>query len=262
VCNGLAKLCDRAFNEVVFAGTHNAHASFAYGFTVFNANQNETVGKQLLDGMRVLLMDTYYGDEGVVLCHGTCSLGSIAHASVLEEIVDFMEMHPNEVVSIVYQDGVSPEDLAVDFESTGAIDLVFTRDGSTPWPTLREMIDSGTRLFVTAESAGPPPAWHHYVWEYAWDTPYSFTSADEFSCVLNRGSADNDLFQINHWLGNSIGLPSEEGAIMVNTQEALLSRVLACREQWARLPNFLVVDFYDQGELAATVELLNVDPPP
>jgi hypothetical protein len=173
-----------------------------------------------------------------------------------------MELNPAEVVSIVYQDGVSPEDLAVDFEATGAIDMVFTRDPSVPWPTLGEMIADGTRLLVTAESSGPPPAWHHYVWDHAWDTPYSFDNVEDFSCALNRGSTDNDLFQINHWVGTSLGLPSEDGAMVANTQEELLQRVLECRDMWNRLPNFLVVDFYDHGALAETATLLNLAPPP
>ena len=240
------------------AGSHNAHASFAYGFSVLNANHGLTVTEQLELGVRVLLMDTYYGDAGIDLCHGPCSLGSIPHVQVLEEIVDFMDANPSEVLAIVYQDGVSGEDLAGDFAALGAEDLLMTHPPGAPWPTLGALIGDGTRLLVTAESGGTPPAWHHNVWTLGWDTPYSFDSPEAFSCDLNRGSSDNAIFQINHWVGTSLGLPSEEAAMHVNTKEAVLARVADCHAQWGRLPSWFVVDFVEYGDVYGAVSQLNL----
>ena len=99
---------------------------------------------------------------------------------------------------------ISVEDMQADFETSSMIDMVYARVDGEPWPTLGEMIDDGTRLVVTAESGGPPPAWYHHVWDQAWETGYSWTSLDEMTCELNRGNTDNDLFLVNHWISSMV----------------------------------------------------------
>jgi hypothetical protein len=59
VCNGHAELCDRRLDEVVFAGTHNSMASAESGFLF--AEQTGSLSAQLDAGIRLLLVDTYYG---------------------------------------------------------------------------------------------------------------------------------------------------------------------------------------------------------
>src|SRR6185503_9679473 len=94
-----------------------------------------------------------------------------------------------------------------------------------------------------------PPAWLHHVWDVAFDTPYSFKSETEFSCALNRGATENDLFLVNHWISTDIGLPSEQDAIRVNTADVLGSRANQCATETRHIPNFVAVDFYEHGDL-------------
>lgn len=256
-CSGHVELCDVPYDQVVFAATHNSHASTADGFSLANANHSVGVAEQLDDGVRALLMDTYYDGDTIVLCHGPCFLGQIEHAPVLADIVAFLDANPGEIISIIYQDDVAPTDLAADFEATGAIDLVYTHVDGEPWPTLGEMVAANQRLVITAESGSPPPDWHHHVWDVAWDTPYGPSSPDELSCELNRGSPDNDLFLVNHWVNNDFGLPSVDAAAEVNAYDFLLARAQECWAMWDHPPNFLAVDFYTQGDLVAVVETLN-----
>ena len=58
-CNGSARLCDRAVDEVVFPATHNAMSSSASG-SLF-PNQDVGIADQLGAGIRGLLIDTHYG---------------------------------------------------------------------------------------------------------------------------------------------------------------------------------------------------------
>lgn len=59
-CNGLAQLCDRRLDQVVFAATHNAmSAADRPGW--FFANQNRPIPAQLRDGIRLLMIDPHYG---------------------------------------------------------------------------------------------------------------------------------------------------------------------------------------------------------
>lgn len=258
-CNGSVALCERPFDAVVFPGTHNSVAATQSGFGPLNANQTNPVAEQLEDGIRVLLLDVTYDDDGeTVLCHGPCALGSRPHVEVLAEIRAFLEDNPREVLSIIYQDSVAPEDIVADIESTDLLELVYTHDGAS-WPTLGEMIEADTRLLVTAEVAGPPPAWLHWVWDLAWDTPYTFTSLESFSCELGRGEQGNALFLLNHWLSTEAGLPDASRAAEANAADVLLARVHECRDSRGRTPTFIAVDFYEQGDLFEVVDMLNAE---
>jgi len=256
-CNGHAELCSRRFDQVVFAGTHNAHSAQVDGYPVLNANQVSGVGVQLADGVRCLLMDVYDLNGESVFCHGPCSLASTSHVGGLETIKAFLDDNPREVVTIIYEDHLDSARIAADFAAVGLDLYVYAHTPNAPWPTLGAMIDNNTRLVVTAESAGPPPAWFLHVWDEAWDTPYTFSGADEFSCDLNRGSRNNALFLVNHWLGDSLGLPTEDGAMTVNTYDVLYGRAKGCWDETGDVPNFVAVDFYEHGDLLEVVDALN-----
>lgn len=257
-CNGHDELCDRRYDEVVYAATHNAHATFFSDFREVNANQTNSIAQQLEDGVRCMALDVYEYEGDTALCHGPCALGAIGHRDTLNDIKSFLEDNPRDVFTIVYEDHVGAELIEADFTETGLVNFVYTHSDGDEWPTLQEMIDAGTRLVVTAESAGPPPAWLHHVWDVAWDTNYSFRSPDEFSCDLNRGSEGNDLFLLNHWVGTeAAGLPSMDNAKLVNQSDALLGRAQQCQSESGRLPNFIMVDFYEHGDLFAVVDTMN-----
>ena len=247
---------DRRYDAVVFPGTHNSVAATQSGFSGINANQTNPIADQLADGIRVLLLDVTYDGEETALCHGPCALGSRPHVEVLAELRTFLVENPREILTIIYQDSVTPADIAADFGEADLLDLVYTHEDEA-WPTLGEMIAADTRLVVTAENSGPPPAWFHRIWDLAWDTPYTFTSIDSFSCEHNRGEQDHPLFLLNHWLSTEAGLPDASRAAQANAADVLLARVTQCQRDADRTPTFVAVDFYEQGDLFEVVQMLN-----
>lgn len=255
-CNGHPELCDRRLDQVTFPATHNSFAATDEGFPPINANHHRPVAQQLADGVRGLLLDVTLDGDQTTLCHGPCFLASIPHADLLADLADFLAQHPREIVLIIYQDDVDAALVESDFIDAGLDALVWTWDGG-PMPTLGAMIDAGTRLVVTAEVAGPPPAWYHHAWDVFWDTPYTFHSAAEFTCDLNRGAVDNPLFLVNHWLSTDLDLPSEDGAKEVNAYAVLHARASECAAAAGRPPTLLAVDFYESGDLFAVVDALN-----
>jgi hypothetical protein len=58
-CNGYPELCDRELNEVAFPGAHNAMSAANADF--ITPNQETKIQDQLDAGIRVLLVDAYYG---------------------------------------------------------------------------------------------------------------------------------------------------------------------------------------------------------
>jgi hypothetical protein len=255
-CNGHLALCERRYDEVVYPTTHNSFSARDAGFSLFNANHVKPVGEQLAAGVRGLLLDVVIDDGETALCHGPCSFGRLPHIDVLGEIADFLDANPREIITIIYQDDAPVADITADFAALGLESRVFAYAGG-PFPTLAEMLAEDTRLVVTAESGGPPPAWFHHVWDIAWDTPYSYKSADEFSCALNRGDKVNPLFLLNHWVASELDLPSQEGAKQVNAYDVLHGRAVECMQAAGDLPNYVAVDFWEEGDLFAVVDALN-----
>ena len=251
-CNGATPLCGRTYDTVVFPGTHNAFAATEAGFSPFAANQTVPLAQQLEDGIRVVLLDVLPDGDSLSLCHGDCAFGSIPHLDALAEIDAFLAANPREVLTIIYQDDADQADVVADLEASGLVARAYVHDGGD-WPTLGEMIDAGTPLVITAENGGPPPPWYHHVWDEAWDTGYTWMSIEQFDCAPNRGASDHALFLLNHWVSNATGLPDASAASEANALETLLARVQAC----PRLPTFVAVDYYDQGDLFAAVDSLN-----
>ena len=255
-CNGHVELCARRLDEVALPATHNSHASYEDGFPQANGNQEYGVARQLDDGVRGLLMDIYESDGEVVLCHGACFLASYPLADVLDDLAAFMAANPREVIAIIFQDDVDPALVEAEFDAAGLSALMWSWDGG-PMPTLGELIDADARIVVGAEVEGPPPSWYHHAWDVFWDTPYSFKSADEFTCELGRGGADNPLFLVNHWVSDALGLPTQSGAAEVNAYDVLFARASQCRDEGGQMPTLVAVDFYEQGDLFAVVDALN-----
>ncbi|HKW15731.1 MAG TPA: hypothetical protein VJS69_14695 [Candidatus Krumholzibacteria bacterium] len=59
-CNGHPELCDRHFNEVAFAASHNSMSGADIRDWMF-PNQNAAIPQQLEDGVRGFLIDVHYG---------------------------------------------------------------------------------------------------------------------------------------------------------------------------------------------------------
>lgn len=256
-CNGSAALCDRPIDRVTFPTTHNSAAATEYGFAAINANQTHGLRRQLDDGIRGFMLDVTLDGDATVLCHGPCALGQIPHADALSTFGEFLAEDPGAVVVVIYQDDAPTDAIAADWETAGLVEQAVVLDG-VAWPTLGELVAADTRIVVTAENGGPPPAWFHHAWAMIWDTPYTFHSLREMSCDGNRGEPGTGLFLVNHWLSTDLDLPDESRAAEANAYDVLLARADACAGQWRHPVNLLGVDFYEQGDLLAVVAELNL----
>jgi len=252
-CNGAPELCDRRYDEVSYATTHNANSNAQEGFT--GPNQQYGVTRQLEDGVRGLMLDTHYDAGSVMLCHAFCSLGKRPLVDTLIEIREFLEREPYEIVSIIFESYVSAADTQAAFAAAGLLPYVHAQGVADPWPTLREMIASDRRLVVFTDSGGGTYPWYHHVWNYAFETHYSFATPANLSCAPNRGNPANRLFILNHFLTQVFGSPAL--ANQINHDPLFIDRANACAAANAALPNFVTVDFYDIGDTFSVVRALN-----
>ncbi len=202
------------------------------------------------------------GPRALYLCHGFCELGATRFVSMLEEVREFLVSHPGEVLIFVIEDYVTPADIAAAFRASGVEPFVYQGPLGPPWPTLREMIDSGGRVLVLGENETEGVPWYHPAFEVMQETPFRFLSPQEFSCRQNRGGTAGSLLQFNHWI-ETLPAPRPSNAAIVNAYDFLLGRARICQEERGKLPQVLAVDFVMTGDtLDVAAELNGLAPDP
>lgn len=286
-CNGHPELCDRPYDEVVQAATHNSMSS--PDIVQVWPEHDGDMRSQLDFGVRALLIDTHYwtpvdsaarlvevspdlppvvaeavlstagplaeGRDGTYLCHNHCVFGGIDLIDGLGQITGFLEDNPGEVVTLIVQDAISVEDTEAAFDAAGLEPFLFTHDPDESWPTLREMIDAGERLVVFAEEEGPPPAWYANAFESMQETPFLALTPEALSCRPNRGDPEATLFLMNHWVQRVA--PDRADSVTINQREFIVERARECEAERGLLPNFVAVNFYSLGDVMGAVDELN-----
>ncbi|OUM65652.1 hypothetical protein PIROE2DRAFT_35479, partial [Piromyces sp. E2] len=107
------------------------------------------ISQQLYDGIRGLMLDIYYNDDGSLhFCHLACHdpyLDGGRAVDILQEVTEFLQQNPNEIITIFienYNGNVSAYDISEIFTNSGLINYVFTPSIPGVWPTLGEMVDN------------------------------------------------------------------------------------------------------------------------
>lgn len=248
----------KPYDEVCFLMTHNAMNNTEKGFTL--PNQTHSVSNQLKNGVRGLMLDTYDGTDGNALTyHAVALFGSQKLVDVLKEVKDFMLANPKEVITIIFQNDGGNVQLQKAIDSIGLDAMTFIHNNGDTWPTLQTMIDSNQRLVLFVENNKLPRAnYLMYAWGTTFDTKYTYKSVSEFDSDINRGgSGSKELYLVNHWLSNAIGLPDKSLAPQANKRSVISKRVQDCATDNSHFINYLGVDFYEIGDAKAVVDSIN-----
>jgi hypothetical protein len=199
-------------------------------------------------------------DRKVYLCHLYCELGATLAKEAFSFLHDYLRVNRNEVVILVLEDHVLPEDAVAVLEASHLADRAYTWVPGTPPPTLREMIKKKKNVLIMAEHQGGVQPWYQVGYDrILQDTPYQFDSLTELeapaSCAPWRGPANAPLLLINHWLDT--GLPNPNDAAQANSLDVLAARADACERRRKHQPTILAVDYYSRGALMKEVDRLN-----
>src|SRR4029078_13074700 len=109
-------------------------------------------GVAAADRARARLVGPPDGPRGLYLCHGFCEVGAQPLLPWLRTMREFLAANPREVVILVIEDYVPPEELAAAFEQAGLAELAFRGAPRPPWPTLEQMAESNQRVLTFLES--------------------------------------------------------------------------------------------------------------
>ncbi|KAI8319822.1 PLC-like phosphodiesterase [Martensiomyces pterosporus] len=295
-CNGYSDLCQRQFNKVAYATTHN---SYAYGDQIA-ANQNKNIKSQLDAGIRGFMLDLHLessvklnrrdatllavsptssttasssstgsSSTDPYLCHTTCLLlndGPLINE--LRNFKTFLDANPNEVITIFIEndDNFTAAQMATQFKNA-SLDKYAFQPASTgsdfAWPTLQSMISSGKRLVIFTDGGADPSTvpWILYDKDYVVQTPYEVPVNSNFGC--SPLTTVRPLWVMNHFVyanqtfGNGVvGKPDPTSAASVNALSSLQNQASICSKAGV-FPNFVTVDFYDQGDVLKAVAGIN-----
>lgn len=185
-----------------------------------------------------------------------------------------MTANPNEVVTLVMVniDTLAPTAFESAFSSAGLSSKAYSPSSASTslnsWPSLGTLIDAGTPLVVfmdyNADFSSVP--WIIDEFSNMFEDAYDVTSTD-WSCNVNRtsGTPSSQMMMVNHFLDSSyilagtLLLVPNKGAITTTNAEASLdTHISNCQMIWARVPNIILLDFYDSNgnapfDVAATV---------
>ena len=265
VCNGHPELCGRAYNAIAFPGTHDAYASVANGVT--QTAQTYSLTRQLQDGVRVLHLEIIPNNGVPYLCHSLCGLGGESLEDGLTEVRTFIQGAPSDVVTLLTESSLLTTDqIAALFDSTGLTSFTHGHTLGQPWPTLGQMIHNGERLVVfhadQTQTGGSTFDWMLDRFAWTWETPWdNVTSTDFGRCNADRGTQGNSIYVVDNYLEN-LDVETPANAALTNDNPFLVDRLLYCKQTEATLPSFVMVNFYEVGDLFHDVDVLNGFAPP
>ncbi|KAL2007895.1 hypothetical protein VTN00DRAFT_7877 [Thermoascus crustaceus] len=274
-CNGHAEYCNRRYSNVSLIGAHDS----PFVGPLPQQNQNIEVTAQLNFGIRFLQGQTHQHPENgkLELCHTSCLLedaGSLE--DFLRTVKTWMDNNPNEVITLLLTNGdslpVSRFNQA--FTSSGIKPYAFVPPSNlkalpmNAWPTLKELIDSGTRLVVFLDYGADVTTVPYILDEFAYffETPYDVTDSSFSDCSIDRpakATPDGRMYIVNHFLDVDIlGIlvPDRLSANKTNAATgpgSIGAQSDLCRSIHGRIPNFVLVDFVDQGDVLRAQDALN-----
>jgi len=265
VCDGHAELCARTYDQVAFPGTHDAYASVANG--VYAHDQTYSLTRQMTDGVRVLHIEILPFNGSPWLCHGICGLGGQSLVSALQEVHDFLDANKSEIVTLLTESSqITTDQIAADFDTADLKKYVHAHALGDPWPTLGAMIERGERVVVfhadQSSTGGTAFDWMLDRFAWTWETPWDNTSSTDFGrCDADRGAKGNSIYVVDNYLENLL-VETPDNAALTNDDPFLVDRLLHCKQVEAVLPNFVMVNFYEVGDVFHVVDVLNGFAPP
>ena len=125
-----------------------------------------------------------------------------------------------------------------------------------PLPTLGQLIHAHKNIVVFSQerTSGHYP-WNPYAFNWMEDTPLGAVKPGQFTCKLNRGQAGNPILLMNNWA--DIFPPRPSPNVPLVQRGFLLARAQQCVEQRGRVPNLILTDYYNRGDVIGAVNTLN-----
>ncbi|KAI0164287.1 PLC-like phosphodiesterase [Hypoxylon sp. FL1284] len=275
-CNNYPEFCSRKYSNITYVACHNSPFITPNNLA---ANQLYDVTDQLNDGVRFLQGQIQWptGGNEPHFCHTSCDIldaGPIT--DWLGKVKNWVASHPYDVVTVLLGNGnySVPSLYAPYIEQTGILRYAYTPPvfpmTLDDWPTLSDMILRGQRVVMFMDYMANQTAYPWLLDEFSqlWETPFDPTD-QAFPCTVQRPpnlaepDAKNRLYMINHNLNIELTILGSDMLVPARTELNVTNNVTGrgslglsannCRSEWGRAPNFLNVDYYNNGGFPGSV---------
>jgi len=197
------------------------------------------------------------GKREVWLCHTLCELGATNAVGFLSTIRHFLQLNPGQVIVLFDEDYVSEKSLEEVFKAAGLFShLAVLRDGQQ-MPTLGQLVRSQHNVLVfTQEPVSGRYPWDMYAFGgFIQDTPLGAVKPKQFTCKLSRGLPSSPLLMMNNWA--DVFPPRRSPNLPLVKRGFIVKRARQCQEERHKLPNLILTDFYDSGDVVGAARVLN-----
>lgn len=273
-CNNYPEFCSRKYSNITYITAHNS--PFVNPSNAA-ANQEYGVIAQLNDGVRMLQGQTHFVNDTIYYCHSSCDLLNVGTAeSYFTNITNWVREHPFDVVTLLIgnSDLRNVTNYVAPLQQSGLSAYAY-RPPKVPmalddWPTLSSMILSQKRvvIFMDYNANQTEVPWILDEFSQMWETPFSptdpsFPCSQERPPDLSQQDAESRMYMANHNLNTQIAFggvsllvpstPLINETNGLNGSGSLGSMVDDCANRWQRPPNFLLVDYYNDGSYQGSV---------
>jgi hypothetical protein len=197
------------------------------------------------------------GKREVWLCHTLCELGATNAVAFFSTIRRFLQLNPGNVIVMFDEDYVPESALEAVLKKAGLFShLAVLRQGQE-LPTLGELVRSQRNVLVfTQEPVSGRHPWDMYAFGgFIQDTPLGAVKPKQFSCKPYRGLARSPLLMMNDWA--DVFPPRRSPNVPLVKRDFIVQRARQCERERHKLPNLILTDFYDSGDVVGAARVLN-----
>jgi hypothetical protein len=197
------------------------------------------------------------GKREVWLCHTLCELGATNAVGFFSTIRRFLEDNPGNVIALFDEDYVSEASLEEVFKKARLFSHLAVLRVGQQLPTLGQLVRSQHNVLVfTQEPVSGRYPWDMYAFGgFIQDTPLGAVKPKQFTCKLSRGLASSPLLMMNNWA--DVFPPRRSPNLPLVKRSFIVKRARQCEAERHHIPNLILTDFYDSGDVVGAARILN-----
>jgi hypothetical protein len=151
---------------------------------------------------------------------------------------------------------VSEASLEQEFKRSGLFSHLAVLRPGQQLPTLGQLVQSQHNVLVfTQEPVSGRYPWNMYGFDWIQDTPLGAVKPAQFTCKPYRGLTRNPLLMMNNWA--DVFPPRRSPNVPLVQSSFIIQRARQCERERHHLPNVILTDFYDSGDVIGAVRTLN-----